>query len=327
MKYKAIISILIFTTLMWSCSDNQSPNDASDQSEILNVISDYENSDSLDFFFEDLNDQSEDNFGDEPNFEDPYNLFKPITPIRFGRIKVSGDRNISVELTSDTTAIAYFDFFLNGNFVIVAKDSDSTSQVASVYRKDMQHHSQRIANFEKITKLEEESGEILDRWKLVDFSMGYGESVNAPKTVKILNLLVESSQGDSVLITEPLNFMQSRADLFTFPRGTEVTLTVTVENTNPNAIIFPDSTTSTEIVRLHYGRNRIGHYGRKWFHWIGQDLDGNNIYRGSWIVAQRRGVHHAVIDVIDNGTIHDSDEDLYPYNSETWSTPYRVARF
>jgi hypothetical protein len=57
--------------------------------------------------------------------------------------------------------------------------------------------------------------------------------------------------------------------------------------------------------------------------WIGED-NGQNVYQGTWVVRDRFRVHHAVIDVIDNGSIFDDDVNLYPYNSVTWSTPYLV---
>jgi hypothetical protein len=57
---------------------------------------------------------------------------------------------------------------------------------------------------------------------------------------------------------------------------------------------------------------------------IEQDDEGYNIYQGIWITGTREGIHHAVIDVIDNGTIMDDNESAFPYNAITWSTPYRI---
>jgi hypothetical protein len=62
------------------------------------------------------------------------------------------------------------------------------------------------------------------------------------------------------------------------------------------------------------------------FSYAGQDDEGNNVYKGQWTIGQWPGVHHAAIDVIDNGTIFDDDINTYPYNSTTWSTPYKVLR-
>jgi hypothetical protein len=53
--------------------------------------------------------------------------------------------------------------------------------------------------------------------------------------------------------------------------------------------------------------------------------EGMNVYEGNWVVGQWPGIHHAVIDIIDNGTIFDDDINTYPYNSTTWSTPYKVS--
>ena len=93
-----------------------------------------------------------------------------------------------------------------------------------------------------------------------------------------------------------------------------------------NPVIYPENTRATENVRLHYGRNRLGHFARSNFEWVEREGD-LNIYEGTWIVRQFRGMHHAVIDVIDNGTIYEESETDYPYISNTWATPYRVTVF
>jgi hypothetical protein len=100
-----------------------------------------------------------------------------------------------------------------------------------------------------------------------------------------------------------------------------------VENSLPDSLkyIFPQNTQATELVRLHHARHRIHRLHKvKRLEWIGEDADGNNIYQGTWTIGDKYGIHHAVIDVINNGTILDDDEVLHPYNSVTWSSPYRV---
>jgi len=115
--------------------------------------------------------------------------------------------------------------------------------------------------------------------------------------------------------------------MFIFPRLSDVKLRLTVKNTSANPMVFPEGSRATEMVRLHYGRNRLGNVARKYLGWVGQDDSGNNIYEGEWTIWQLMGIHHAVIDVVDNGTVLSSDNDAYPYNSNTWATPYVVTPF
>jgi hypothetical protein len=128
-----------------------------------------------------------------------------------------------------------------------------------------------------------------------------------------------------VEINDPLEYFQTRESVFTFSNGTTVNVKVWVENTTENPVYFPDGSGQTEIVRLHHARHRWHRYhGIKYFSYLGQE-DGLNVYEGNWIVGEWPGVHHAVIDVIDNGTIFDDDVTKYPYNSTTWSSPYKVT--
>ena len=104
-----------------------------------------------------------------------------------------------------------------------------------------------------------------------------------------------------------------------------MTVIVHVENNTANPVVFPVGTQSTELVRLHHARHRkYRFHGISRFQWIGQDADNNSVYQGTWTIGPRFGVHHAVIDVIDNGTIRDDDASAYPYRSVTWGTPYLV---
>jgi hypothetical protein len=190
----------------------------------------------------------------------------------------------------------------------------------------MGHEFQRIAHFQKRD----------GRWRLVDFSMVLGNSLailNAAKTekvnttIQIVKMVVEANN-ETIEIIDPLDYFQTRESVFTFNSGTEVSVTVHVNNTTENPVYFPAGTNQTELVRLHHARRRFHRYhGIKRFVYIGEDNKGNNIYKGSWIIGKRHGIHHAVVDVIDNRTIFDDDVTTYPYNSTTWSTPYRVKLF
>ena len=98
-----------------------------------------------------------------------------------------------------------------------------------------------------------------------------------------------------------------------------------MKNTTDNPVGFPGIPEQTELVRLHHARNRFRKLHKiNMLQYVGKDDNGDNVYEGNWIVGEWRGVYHAVIDVIDNGTIFDDDINTYPYNSTTWSTPYKI---
>lgn len=324
--------MLIALVTLWGCTKDNGPNDqteASDESSIQALIASYEGSDSLDYFYADLDEENEGNFSIMEDNSGLESLGKPIIPLHFGRIKARPVyRDLRIVFESDTTATAIFRKVMRGNFVILAADTSTGTDTALVYRtrKQMGHEFTRVAHFVKRNSDSKWRG-----WKLLDFSLVDGTSLartdsnTAYSTMQIMKMVIQPSNGEAVEITDPLAYFQNRKNIFNFERGTEVMVTVTVRNSSPAPVIFPQDTQATELVRLHFGRHRHMHdWGVKRFDWIGQDENGDNVYQGIWTVRQRFGVHHAVIDVIDNGTIRDDDEAAYPYNSVTWSTPYFV---
>lgn len=331
MKKLIFLSLIISLFIVWGCNTDQSPvadEQTLNELAIQNLVSDIESSDEEDYLYSNLDDESETTFFDIGT-PDPSSLLKSIVPLRFGRIARPIIRDIRIIFDTDTTATVMFRKEMRGIFRILAADT-SGQDTALVYRvnKRLGHEFQRIAHFAK-------RGNNTDRrrgWKLIDFSMVEGESY-APSDSTIvnseLNIVKVVVQADSVdtTITDPLSFFQSKKSVFSFSPGTDVTVTVHVDNNTTNPVVFPVGTQSTELVRLHHARHhKFRNHGVKHFQWIGQDADNNNIYQGTWTIGTNYRVHHAVIDVIDNGTIHDDDEIAYPYRSVTWGTPYLVKR-
>jgi len=233
-------------------------------------------------------------------------------------------KNIHIVFTSDSTAEAHFYKIIRGNFVSLVADT-SDSDTLKIYRtvRPMGHEFQRIVHFVKRG----------DRWLLQDFSMVLGNSLSVistaeteivNNTVQITKLVVEAND-ETIKITDPLDYFQTRENIFSYQQGTTVKLRVHVNNTTVNPVGFPGIPEQTELVRLHHARHRHRRLHKiNMFSYIGRDENGYNIYEGSWVVGDWPGVHHAAIDVIDNGTIFDDDINKYPYNSTTWSTPYKV---
>lgn len=320
---------LFFSTLIllsiYSCSDdvtNPSGNSASeDEAAITQLL----NSDTLSLVYDEVGDGDESSYGvDDPNWlGDGFAKGASHDGLRahFGRKITGRTGNVEVILTSDTTATAYISRTFTGKFVsLTGEHTSDTSWSLQRFEKPLTHNVERIVNFVKWR----DDAEVERRnWRVESVSMADG--LSDPSTVSIIELVIYPEGQDSVVITNPLEYFQNGLNIFTFPRTTEVTVKVIVENTTANAIENPAGSGSTENVRLHYGRNRRGHHAVKKFEYIG-NRNGYQVYQGTWIVMQSPGFHHAIFDVIDNGTILKND-DAYPYSSATWGTPYFVTPF
>ncbi|KAA3611328.1 MAG: hypothetical protein D8M58_15290 [Calditrichaeota bacterium] len=314
-----IFSALIFL-FIYSCSENGTESDNISESEEQAAIQQVLDADDL--IYEEVGDGDEDSYGvDDPSWLGG-GFAKDGVRARFGR-RISGrEGNVEIILTSDTTATAYISRQFKGKFVsLTGAQTSDTSWSLNRFEKPLAHNVERVVNLKKYR----DDAEIDRRnWKIESISMADGKS--DPTTVSIVELIIYAEGQDSVVITNPTAYFQNGLNMFTFPRFTEVTVKVIVENTTANAIEWPSGSGSTENVRLHYGRNRQGHRAIKKFEYMGE-RSGYQVYQGTWTIQQFRGIHHAIIDVIDNGTILNDDEVAYPYSSATWGTPYVVTPF
>jgi len=325
MKNIISVTLIALIFIIWGCSKDTTPTDSTlnDEDQIMQEILNIEGSSDEDYFYADIDEESEENFID--SFEDSFQ--KPIIPLRFGRVRLHPMvKNIRIVFTSDTSAEAHFYKVIRGNFVSLVADTTETDTL-KIYKtiRPMGHEFERIVHFVKRG----------DRWMLQDFSMVLGNSLGVintadseivNSTLQIKKLIIEAND-EVIKITDPLEYFQTRDDLFSYPHGTTIKLKVHVNNTTLNPVGFPGIPDQTEIVRLHHARHRFRRFHKiNMFSYAGQDDEGNNVYEGKWIIGEWPGVHHAAIDVIDNGTIFDDDVNKYPYNSTTWSTPYKVLR-
>ena len=321
MKQLLSITSISLLLILWGCSNDNGPvtTEGTDEQQIYQEITNIEGSEDEDYMYADIDEESETNFNDSFSTI----LQKPILPLRFGRIRLHPvSRDIRIVFTSDSTAEAFIYKVIKGSFITLAADK-SEADTIDIYRinRPMEHEVQRIIHFVKRN----------NRWRMLEFSLALGNSLsnNDPKivnaTVSITKVVV-SANGEEIEIIDPLDYFQTRDNVFSYGFGTEIKLTVHIKNETMNPVYFPQGTEQTELVRLHYARHRLRkYYGIKLFTYQGKDDQGNNVYQGSWQIGDRFGVHHAVIDVIDNGTIFDDNTELYPYNSTTWSTPYKVV--
>jgi hypothetical protein len=349
---KVVVLLIIF--LLFSCSKDNDPltsavNDdrANDEQAIIDLINSMESESSDEnYFYMGLDDELEDGF-DDPNSLDKlsspavFSLTKPIIPVKFRRIIRPYDRDLEIIEQTDSTATVLFTKYALGRFVILANGNISSvnDKPDSFYRviKWLGHKVQRYARFSKNDSA---------KWKLRAVSLASGESLSktdsaaSNTTIEIAKVLLQVNEGEVIEIAEPLRYFVTRESAFHFDPGDRVTVTVYLMNSMENPVYYPDR--STEKVRIHIDRHhsfKPKHQNKDDKHRIRNgfafhrilDLrfegkEGDlNVYKGSWEVRHRIGVNHAVIDVIDNGTIYDDAEDLYPYNSVTWHSPYIIT--
>ncbi len=277
---------------------------------------------------------------DEANMFDGYSSFDgglgkitaPIdTILRFGRrIEDRGLRRLDIRRVAPDTFKVFVAREFAGAFVIFEKGEDSTgTRPIIIHRKRLRHVVKRNAIYVKKERETDSAHDISNRlhrnWKLAAVSMSAGNSV-PNHTIQMNEITITSSSGENMVITDPLNnLFYSRDDLPTFVPGDSVTVQVKLSNTTANPVDI-EGNGSTEKVLLHFGVNRH-HHARKRFHYVGVDpATGDNVYEGGWVIKQRPGrAYHAIIDAIDNGTIHDSNAETFPYNSTTLGTIYRVV--
>lgn len=276
-----------------------------------------------DMVYEEIGDATEDDYGVEDPSWLPGSLAKEGFRMRFGRKIEERKRNIEVVLTSDTTATAYISNTYKGQFVsLTGAWVDDTTFTLQRFSKPLEHQVERVVN---LVKFRDDANLERRNWKRTSVSMADGKSV--PNTIKIMELVITPENQDSIIITNPIDHFVDGVNILTLPRFTNVTVRVKIENNSSSLVEYPEGSGSTENVRLQYGRNRKGHHAKANFEYVGKDIDGYQVYEGHWQVRQFSGIHHAVIDVIDNGTILNENSADYPYNSATWGTPYLVTPF
>jgi hypothetical protein len=321
-KISILLGMLLFAAF-YACSEN-SPgpstySSAEDEAAIKQVLEED------DMVYEDIDDGAEDTYGleDTPNWTAPES-FSKRSFLRFGRKITDREKTIDVVFTSDTTATAYISKTYTGQFVsLTGTWSGDTSFTLQRFTKPLVHNVQRVVNLYKFR--DDTTRDERRNWKREGVSIAAGESV--PTTISIAEMILYPEGQDSIVITDPLEYFVTDLRVFKCSRDNEVRVVVKIDNSTANPIEFPEGSGSTENVRWHYGLNRHHDHAKKTFDYVGKDAMGFQVYEGTWKVRQHDGYHHIVLDVIDNGTILNSDETLYPYSSATWGSPYKVGKY
>ncbi len=320
MKRLTIILIMALAAMWWTGCENSSTAVSEDPESEINAML----QDELSEYFVD-----EYGFVDSDSEDDEDALASTESSVAFGKIYdenmdvwrfgriINPDsitRSIIINIENDTAKVQVRTN-LEGRFLILEQLAGDT----------IVRHVKRLNHFleKKAILVKNEDPGAFRKWRLEEISGTVG---NSPlNTVQIEKITVSSAlTGRIYTFTDPLSSMyQIPEQLPLFPAGDVVTVRVEVSNSTPNPVELEDG--STETVLLHYGLGINTPRIRKFIPFVGTDENGNKVYENSWTVVRPALFnYHAVIDIIDNGTIFQADGVTYPYNSHTWGFPYRV---
>ena len=235
-----------------------------------------------------------------------------IDPLRFGRKGRFQLEHLSIDRVDDSTLVATIIKSFNGNFLILASDTTDSVAQGILYTKDMENEIVRKAIFKKRGN----SGDRRKDWKLRRVS---GSETQSPETtLSFVNITIQNSDGQEWSIEDPLEFFRDLEAIPTLQPGDSVKVFAKINNSSPY-LEKPG-----ETVSLRYKNDRRMRRARKGLNDDGvypDEATGDGTYSGYWVVGQRRGIYHAFVDAIDNGTIYD---DQLQYNSKIWGFTYIV---
>lgn len=238
-------------------------------------------------------------------------------PLWFRRVhKTSRDIQIHIE---DGIANVAINTEIEGNFMI---DIDYDHLFGE---KAIQDIAVRYAVFEKnpIDKISP-SGK---RWKLVSISPVQIQLQDEEKrTISILEVKAAVDSETRLLLNDATKMFAVPSELSHFSPEEEVVLTAKIENLND------DETEGDSLVYLHHSQRlrRPGMGNHKCRRHLlyddgvngGDEIAGDNIFTGTFIIPDITGYHRAAIDVLDAEMFE--DETTQNYNSMAWAMPYIV---
>ena len=234
-----------------------------------------------------------------------------LSPIKIGRRIDSTSFERSVEIIGDSIAIVTSIATITGEFIIVAFILPDTSSVDTFVKP---------FNMEMVRKIKLRrvgNGEVRRlNWRIVGVTPVIGGTI--PSTIEFQNFSMIATNGDSLVITDPLNSFFNWRELPAFEPGDTVTVFLTLTNS---------SSFDAQMVLMHHGaRSRIDK-GRKRLFDDGTHADevaDDNVYTGTFLSRATRGrMRHGFIDAIDWGKVFDPTGEV---NTRVMGLPYMIRR-
>ncbi|NUO19255.1 hypothetical protein HUU59_07420 [bacterium] len=235
-------------------------------------------------------------------------LDEEIEPLGWWRIGHRERERVSVEFIDRNHAVLTRVRSFDGSFRLLTELTDDEMETID---KPMFNDLVRKARAVRI----DNSPYPRRNWRIEAITPETMESVEPnPNSVGILSMVAVDGRGDIIVeLDNPLRTFFDRESLPYVYQGETVTVYVEVEGNLPAPIgmLRPNVYRGGRLPRLPLKDDGIAP----------DDVAGDGIYSGSYVAAQRRGVHHIGLDFIDDQTIYDDEA---PYDASGWSIPYRV---
>ena len=235
-------------------------------------------------------------------------LDEEIEPLAWWRIGHRERQNVTVEFIDDDHAILTRVRSFDGSFRLLTELTDDEMETID---KPMYNDLVRRARAVRV----DDSPYPRRNWRIEAISAETMESVDPnPNTVHILNVTAIHASGDVIVdMDDPLGTYFDRESLPFVRQGEEVVVFVEVEGNIPAPIgmLRPNVYRGGRLPRLPLHDDGVAP----------DATEGDGIYSGSYVAAQRRGLHHIGLDFIDDQTIYDDEA---AYDASGWAIPYRV---
>jgi hypothetical protein len=140
-------------------------------------------------------------------------------------------------------------------------------------------------------------------WELHTISLAYGES-NTVNTVRIDSVLINSTNYQDLVITDPLDTFFDLDSLITFPAGQPVTLTVYTNVEDGHAFLHTFILAWPYYVRLPFTNM------------------GDGVYEGTWNAQLVAVPRFAIFDLMPHSTLY---METGPYDFNGWLLPYMIS--
>lgn len=234
-----------------------------------------------------------------------------IFPVKVGRKITSVTRTFTVTQLTDTTAEGNLVLVFTGNLLIGVTKDTSVKSIDTVISKPFVTTAERNIQFVKIAN----SNYPRLNWRISASSLTKGGTNSA--NIFIKSITVKLPSGDSILITDPLNYYLSHGlgrmkQIPTISKNQDVTVVVEVYS----AYNTEDFITST------FGADNHGMYrSKKKFTLVSADGLGNKVYSQTFRAGSPMGFFCTVIDAMPAQVIKD---DAAPVESSAWGFPYKV---
>jgi hypothetical protein len=245
-----------------------------------------------------------------------------VTPLRFGRFVTNVSTSVTTQIQpGDTVAVANVQKEITGILRVRAIDGSGDTVLIE---KPFTDHSERTIIFARVHR---NPARYWLNWVPVATSLVKGGTIAPNNNIEITQLRVDYANGDSLVVTDPVNYLLryrwlklwhgGRRDVAELAPGQQVRLQVTLTSTSAD----------TDFVVLRYG---FAGFNRKRVRLdLVSEVESGGTYTRVFETSRfapihihfHRGFFHLGVDAMSRATLFD---DAAPYSVSWWGVPYRV---